>query len=254
MRTKTGIVMHRLVGFLLLIGFAGMAAGCAATTEPIGPVSDVPQLSPHLSNENGWWAVRFKMDRPGGDTRWEKDLLIAHRVIAPLILAYRNDIELWRFHRRSAGDATGHQFSFLFFASAETAGHIYRRVHADPLVEGLLSSQMVAAVLTDPLDQNRHPTVGGVSDPNWSTVMQDNWPYYIMGVSRMWLGMIDQIAREIGVEEETTDENLLAYYEKVNEGVTRIWQSESYHALLHHLNAIFGYEAMIFHEKSWKSF
>ena len=146
----------------------------------------------------------------------------------------------------SAGDAKGHQFSFLFFASAETAGHIYRRVYADPLVEQLLSSQMVASVLTDPLDRNRHPTVGGVSDPKWSAIMQDNWPYYIMGVSRMWLGMIDEIARKIGVEAETTAENLLAYYEKVNEEVTHVWQSESYHALLHHLNAIFGYEAMIF--------
>ncbi len=84
--------------------------------------------------------------------------------------------------------------------------------------------------------------------------MQDNWPYYIMGVSRMWLGMIDQVAREIGFEDVPTVENLLAYYEKVNERVTQVWQSESYHALLHHLNAIFGYEAMIFHEKSWKSF
>lgn len=254
MRTKTVITMHRLVWSLLLLGFAGLAAGCAATAEQAAPESGVAKLSPHLPDENRWWAVRFKMDRSGGDTRWEKDLLIAHRVIAPLILAYRDDIELWRFHRRSAGDATGHQFSFLFFASAETAGQIYRRVHADPLVEVLLSSQTVAAVLTDPLDQNRHPTVGGVSDPNWSAIMQDNWPYYIMGVSRMWLGMIDQIARSIGVEEETTGENLLAYYEKVNEEVTRVWQSESYHALLHHLNAIFGYEAMIFHEKSWKSF
>jgi hypothetical protein len=33
-----------------------------------------------------------------------------------------------------------------------------------------------------------------------------------------------------------------------------IWQNESQHALLHHLNAIFGYEAMILREQSWKSF
>jgi len=246
--------MARLGWFLLILGIAGMATGCAGIAKQPVPESGVAQLSPHLSDENGWWAVRFKMDRSGGHTRWEKDLLIAHRVIAPLIPGYRDEIQLWRFHRRSAGDATGHQFSFLFFASAETAEHIYRRVHADPLVEQLLSSQMVAAVLTDPLDRNRHPAVGGVSDPNWSAIMQDNWPYYIMGVSRMWLGMIDQIAREIGFEDEPTAENLLAYYEKVNERVTQVWQSGSYHALLHHLNAIFGYEVMIFHEKSWKSF
>jgi len=254
MRTKIFITMPALGWLVLLLGVAGMAAGCVATAKRAVPESGAEQFLPPLSDELGWRAVRFKMDRPGGDTRWEKDLLLAHRVIAPLILAYRDEIQLWRFHRRSAADTTGHQFSFLFFASAETAGHIYRRVHADPLVDRLLSSKMVVAVLTDSLDRNRHPTVGGVSDPSWSALMQDNWPYYIMGVSRMWLGMIDQIDRELGFEEAPTDENLLAHYEKVNEEVTRVWQSESYHALLHHLNAIFGYEAMIFHEKSWKSF
>ncbi|WP_319522101.1 hypothetical protein [uncultured Desulfosarcina sp.] len=165
MRIKIVIAIPWLGWFLLILGIAGMAAGCAGTANPPVPEPDVAQLSPHLSDENGWWAVRFKIDRPDGDTRWEKDLLIAHRVIAPLILEYRDDIELWRFHRRSAGDATGHQFSFLFFASAETAEHIYRCVHADPLVEQLLSSQLVAAVLTDPLDRNRHPHGRGRQRP-----------------------------------------------------------------------------------------
>jgi hypothetical protein len=33
-----------------------------------------------------------------------------------------------------------------------------------------------------------------------------------------------------------------------------IWQQEGYHALLHHLNAIYGYEALVYWEKRWKSF
>ncbi len=202
----------------------------------------------------GWWVVRFRMDRPENKTRWERDLLIAHRITAPLIRAYRADIELWRFHRRSAEDLKGHQFSFLFFASAETAERINRQITSDPLVEQLLSAGVVNRVLTDAVDHNDRQAVGDTSDPSWSAVMQSSWPFYIMGVSRMWLEMIDQVSKKIGLMDAPTFERLLNHYETVNDEVTHIWQNESYHALLHHLNAIFGYEAMIFHEKSWKAF
>jgi len=250
---KRVLVSHR-VTLILMLAIAAVAAGCASTAGPTGPASVSAQPPESLAGETGWWSVRFRMDRPSGNTRWEKDLLIAHRIIAPLILAYRDEIELWRFHRRSAADERGHQFSFLFFAPAETAANINHRVQADPLANQLLASRIVTAVLTDSVRQNARPAVGDTSDSNWSTVMQDAWPYYMMGVSRMWLEMIDRFAQETGFDDAPTAENLLAHYESVSEAVTRVWQSESQHALLHHLNAIFGYEAMIFHEKSWKTF
>jgi hypothetical protein len=49
------------------------------------------------------------MQRLDGQTRWENDLLIAHQIAAPLLKARRIEIDLWRFHRRSAEDNTGHQ-------------------------------------------------------------------------------------------------------------------------------------------------
>jgi len=253
-RKKSVLVSHR-VTLILMLAIATAAAGCASTAGQTGPPVSVPAQPPaSLAGEYGWWSVRFRMDRSSGKTRWEKDLLIAHRIFAPLILAYHDEIELWRFHRRSAEDEKGHQFSFLFYAPAETATHINRSVRADPLVDQLLASRLVAAVLTDSVRQNVRPAVGDTSDSNWSTVMQDAWPYYMMGVSRMWLEVIDRLAQETGFDDAPTAENLLAHYETVSGAVTRVWQSESQHALLHHLNAIFGYEAMIFHEKSWKTF
>ncbi|MEE4111987.1 MAG: hypothetical protein V2I40_04180 [Desulfobacteraceae bacterium] len=109
-------------------------------------------------------------------------------------------------------------------------------------------------VITDAVDQNDHPQVGDTSDPNWSPVMQKTWPYYIMGVSRMWLEMIDQISRENAMAADATVDELLKHYAQVNDAVNRIWQEEGYHALLHHLNAIYGYEALVYWEKRWKSF
>ena len=254
MNRKLHDTMHRLGGLLLIIGIFGMAVGCAATS--VTPIAD-PLASESLAaapRDHNWWAIRFAMEREQGVTRWEKDLLIAHRIIAPLIPVYRDEIALWRFHRRSAEDAKGHQFSFIFFASAQTAAHINRHIQANPMVEQLLASRTVVAVLTDSGDHRLRPEVGDTSDPRWSALMQANWPYFIMGVSRMWLGMIDQTSQEVGSGNPSNTEQLLAHYSRVNQKVTQIWQTESYHALLHHLNAIFGYEAMIFTEKSWKSF
>ena len=254
MSRKKRVLLSYRVPLILVFAIAMAAAGCASTAGQTGPAAVSARPPASLAGDYGWWSVRFRMDRSSGNTHWEKDLLIAHCIVGPLVLAYRDEIELWRFHRRSAADERGHQFSFLFFASAKTAAHINRSVWAAPLVDQLLESRLVAAVLTDSVHQNERPAVGDTSDPNWSKVMQDAWPHYIMGVSRMWLEMIDRFAQETGFDDAPTADNLLAHYETVSEAVTRVWQSESQHALMHHLNAIFGYEAMIFHEKSWKTF
>lgn len=228
--------------------------GCAGTSLPPASGPSLPDALAPVPDGYGWWSVRFRMDRPDEKTRWESDLLIAHRIVAPLIKVYRSDIDLWRFHRRSAEDIRGHQFSFLFFTSADTAHRIHQQVIADPVVGQLFSSGIIVEVLTDDVAHNDRRAVGDTSDANWSPVMQDNWPYFIMGASRMWLGMIDQVSRDIGIEDQATCEQLLDHYQNVNDRVTYTWQHESQHALLHHLNAIFGYQPMILKETRWKSF
>ena len=241
-------------GLSLFAVILWLTAGCTITSLQIRSNPPQPVTQAPASEDSGWWFVRFRMDRPAEETHWERDLLLAHRVAAPLIFAHGDVIDLWRFHRRSAEDETGHQFSYLFFASAETADKINRTIRSDPLVEQLLSEGVVREVLTDAVDHNDHPNVGDTSDPKWSPVMQDTWPHYIMGVSRMWLGMIDQVSREKGIADDAAVSELLEHYAQVNDEVTHLWQQEGYHALLHHLNAIYGYEALVYWEKRWKSF
>ncbi|BBO90873.1 hypothetical protein [Desulfosarcina ovata] len=239
---------------LLCVFILCSTIGCSArmlASPVVSPPSGPPQLQ---SAEEGWWAVRFRMDRPDNETRWEKDLLLAHRIVAPIIAEEEENIGLWRFHRRSNNDAASHQFSFIFYSTAVTADRIYRRVMDDALVTQLLHQGVVQRVVTDALDRNERPAVGDTSDPSWSPVMRNAWPHYIMGVSRMWLAMVDQVSRENGAPESTLETDLLAHYQRVNAEVTRIWQQEGYHALLHHLNAIYGYEPMVYWEKRWKSF
>jgi len=194
------------------------------------------------------------MPRTDGVTHWERDLLIAHRTLAPLIRMHADDIDLWRFHRRSGDDETGHQFSLLFYASAQTADAINRQVAADPLVEAMLADGILAEVLTDPTDRIDRPAVSDTSDASWSPVVQRTWPYYIMGVSRMWLAMIDEMSQAIVVPDNAGIQDLQDHYQAVNQRLTHIWQHEGQHAFLHHLNAIFGYEAMLLRETRWQSF
>ena len=198
------------------------------------------------------------MDRPDEQTQWPADLLIAHRIVNPLLTDFQADIDLWRFHRRSADDDTGHQFSFIFYARAEVADRINRAVAGDPLVARMRTTGLVRDVHYATVDRNQRPDLGDTSDPSWSPTMKDNWPHYIMGVSRMWLGMIDQISRQVSVDSGAIDHlpvaQQLAHYEKVDAQITLVWQQEGYHALLHHLNAIYGYGPMVYWEKRWKSF
>ncbi len=237
----------------LSVAVLWLTVGCAVSiSQP--PIIPVPLTEVAVPQAYGWWFVRFRMDRPTGETRWERDLLIAHRVAAPLIRTHEGEIDLWRFHRRAAEDETGHQFTFLFYTTAAVADSINQVIVENPLVVRMLADGVIQEVLTDAVDHNDRPNVGDSSDPKWSPVMQRTWPHYIMGVSRMWLAMIDHVSQEHGIADDPTLGQLLEHYELVNNEVTHIWQQEGYHALLHHLNAIYGYEALVYWEKRWKSF
>ena len=229
----------------------GLFSGCATMPRSM-PAPESQSASPAAGR--GWRAIRFRMDRTDEQTHWERDLLIAHRIIAPVLKAHAQDIPLWRFHRRSAEDNTGHQFSFLFYTPATTATLINDAVMADPLLKQMMTRQWVGEVLVDRVDESPRPNIEDTSDPNWSPVMQVAWPHYIMGVSRMWLEMIDRISEKVGLASEADMDQLIDHYATIDSEVSQIWRQEAYHALLHHLNAIYGYRPMIYWEKRTKTF
>jgi hypothetical protein len=67
-----------------------------------------------------------------------------------------------------------------------------------------------------------------------------------MGVSEMWLHMIQEIV-ELNPSEVKPQslQDYQAFYKKVEESITEAWKREGRHAYLHHLNAIFGYEPLM---------
>lgn len=187
-----------------------------------------------------WWYLRFRLTWPESEEPlWWPDLLLADRVIGPVLDAERNTISLWRFHRRAARDGAGRQFSFIFRATPSTAVRVNTRIVADPLVIRLREEMVLQRVSYDDPDHPQRLGIGDTSDENWSPEMQVAWPYFIMGVSRLWLELI----REIGKEEKWPKEPL-ARYAAIEKALTELWRDEGDHALLHHLSAVFGYQEL----------
>ena len=231
-------------------------AGCA-TTEKISPQPNIAvKTSQQLDRTNGWWYVRFKMAWPeGSEPAWYMDPLLADRVISPVLQQYSQNIVLWRFHRRAVRDHAGHQFSFIFYSSPETARSIYTSIAANSTLNQLTKHGMVINVSYDDTKTVAKPDIEDTSDSKWSPNLQKAWPYFIMGTSKTWLDLIELNVQQSSADSESLSiEDLKTFYIGVNNSIDALWQKEGSHAFLHHLNAIFGYVPVQFYESKLINF
>jgi hypothetical protein len=225
----------------LWMALALLLLGCAGTPPPVVEQPAAAPVEPVVDPETvGWWYVRFRLTWPEGEEAlWYPDLLLADRVIGPVLAAEGAAIPLWRFHRRAARDGAGRQFSFIFRATPATARRVNAQVAADPWVTRLQEEKIVQQVVFEDPDRNQRPGIGDTSDKNWSPEMQVVWPYFIMGVSRLWLGLIRELAHRHDWPEEP-----LARYAALEQALNAHWRVEGGHALLHHLSGVFGYQEL----------
>ena len=226
----------------LLTALTGCARWC-----PAGPGAPLPAFREAVQPEKGWWYVRFQIDWPleAEDPAWYTDVLLAHKVVSPVLDRHLGDISCWRFHRRAARDAGGHQFSFIFYCTPKTAAAVCAAIRSDPLLREMKNCGWITRDIYDDGTAVARPRLEDTSDRRWSVPLQRSWPLFIMGVSDMWLGLISEIVRSNPPSQElTTLEETREYYRAVNERVEETWRKECGHALLHHLNAIFGYEPL----------
>ena len=231
-----------ILSVFVLLAFTGCARWC-----PAGAGGAQTAFRQELPPDKGWWHVRFKIDWPSEteDPAWYTDVLLAHRVVAPVLDRHRGDIYCWRFHRRAAPDAGGHQFSFIFYSTRKTAAAVFGEIGADPLLQKMKSAGWIIRDGYDETLTVNRPRLEDTSDPRWSLPLQRSWPLFIMGASDMWLGLIAEIVRSNPPSRELASlDEMREYYRTVNERVEETWRKECGHALLHHLNAIFGYEPL----------
>lgn len=232
--------------------------GCTAAiqTGPPGPPVPSP-VQVAEDGEKGWWRVSFHMGWPEDQERpaWHMDLCLAHMVLAPLIGHYEASLVLYRFHRRAVRDREGHRFSFIFYATPETARQVFEDIEADKNVEAMIAYDKVIEVVFDETSGSKDLRVEDTSDPKWSPAVRKSWPYYIMGASRMWLHLIDEVTAEHPDASKPREwPEAEDFYRSVDKAVNELWQKEGRHAFLHHLNALFGYESLVVYEKRFMTF
>ena len=239
----------------LFIFFLFVLTGCSS----LGPVQtqEMRPVQPEiLDSGNGWWYARFRMNWPP-DTEpvWYPDLYIAHRIVLPVLKAHRNDIHLWRFHRRAARDGAGRQFSFIFYSTPRTARNVFQTLQSNLIADHMKNSGVIDDVVYDEPVELIRPDIEDTSDKNWPVSIQKAWPYYIMGVSQMWLELIVQIAdNKMKTNSFASIREMEMFYRQIDETMTNLWQKQGRHAFMHHLNALFGYKPLIYYEKRYLSF
>ena len=192
-------------------------------------------------SDTGWWYASFRINWPQDeDLSLDTDLLIAHRIISPVLNQYKKEILLWRFHRRAARDEAGHRFSFIFYSTAANARKIYAAINSSDVLKQLEAEGVILRVILDNTNTIARPGLESTSDPNWSLPLQKAWPYFIMGVSQTWLDLISQYAED-GRRKPLATAEMLAFYREIGQEVETAWRKEGGHTFLHHLNALFGY-------------
>jgi hypothetical protein len=237
--------------FFLLISITGCTSIGRVQKQEIKPIAPAA-----LPLGNGWWHVRFRMNwPPDTEAVWYMDLYLAHQVIMPLLKQHKNDIVLWRFHRRAARDRASRQFSFIFYSSPQAAQQIFSSIKTNPHVNNLKFAGVIDQVVYDNPAKILRPNIEDTSDKKWPVSVQKTWPYYIAGVSRMWLDLISEVANDKleGAPPSSLDE-IEAFYQQVSEIMADIWQKDGRHAFMHHLNALFGYVPLIYYDKRYLTF
>jgi hypothetical protein len=252
---RSGVRTRKCAYWLISLLIALAVSGCA-TIGKIKPIEPESIGQRPVNAEKGWWYARFHMVwPPDKDPAWYVDLILAHRVVSPVLDQYEKEIPLWRFHRRAGRDQAGHEFSFIFYASRETARKVYRGIESSRLLKELIAAHLVAGTVFDDTTGVLRSGLGDTSDRNWSPEIKRTWPFYIMGVSRTWLNLIDEISKETMKEKDLSNlEDLEEGYRKVNQVIEDKWRQEGGHAFLHHLNAIFGYEPLYIYERRLTNF
>lgn len=223
---------------LLLTGCAGIGG----TMPSAGKRDGLYPLNLKTAEES-WWYARYQLLWPPDEApAWHMDALIANEIVKPVLEKQREDIPLWRFHRRANRDAAGHQFSFIFYASPGTAQKVYDALRSSEIAAKFQYTGDILHTGFDDTKAPSKPALQDTSDPSWSKDLQKSWPWFIMGSSETWLALIGQAALEVGASSLSDTEEMKQCYIKVNERVTEQWREEAAHAFVHHLNALFGYE------------
>lgn len=200
---------------------------------------------PAVGENESWWICHFRIDWPAGAAPdWAVDMLLAHAVVKPVLDSFAEQLSYWRFHRRAVRDGIGHQLRFLFYTDPDTAQLVFASLQASPVLQQVRDRGLVTRIIMDDPATTVRQGIAATSDPQWSPTLQRHWPAYIMGVSLLWLGLIDD-AVAAQPSDPQAEEDPMTVYRAAEKQVAALWFKEGQHAFMHHLSAVFGYRELL---------
>lgn len=202
-------------------------------------------------NDVGWWVAKFNIfweeDRQAV-AQLHVDVFIAHKIIKPILSKHKRSIYLWQFHRRAARDyfdKVGHEFEFRFISSQKMAKIIFKEIGDSPILKRLKQNKIIKRYIPEKTQNIQRPKMQDTSDRNWPEEIQRAWPFFINGVCRAWLDLIEQITeRNIVPLKRPNIKKEVAGHISVAQELNALWGKHGKHAFLHHLNAVFGYQPL----------
>ena len=229
---------------------------CTQTIRPIPNQWLNTGGAPADSSTSYWWRYNIYLSWPQDQApAWNMDLLLADQLFAPVLQAHDAELALWRFHRRAGKDAAGHRFALIFYCQPELAAQLYAEIDARLALLTSIGLQGIDRIDKTALENPAETEIASTSDKTWSVEIQRSWPYFINGVSKAWLHLIQEIAAPKLNDIDIADfDTLLAHRAQVESQVNADWRLQGGHAYIHHLNAIFGYIDVIITERTLMRF
>jgi len=203
------------------------------------------------NSQKMWWDSVFKIDcsKPQ-DPHWHIDLSIAHKILLPVIQRHESNIEFWRFHRQVDSDQ-GPLFTFYFRSEFSVAKQIYTEIDQDKFLINLREDKHIERVVHQENEEEGKPNIEDnlpLEDPkntdNPPIELRKSWPFYMMGVSGMWVNLIERIytSDKFKDRELNSTQDILNVYREIDDIISDMWKKNGRHKLLHFLSAIFGYK------------
>jgi len=234
-----------------------LLAGCTPTTQ----VEPAPAYAPRAAlidpeqPDRFWWQLRFRLAWPEGEEAdFSRHLLIAEQLLLPVIVEHQEQLPLWRFHRRAGRDATGHQFSLIFFSDKSTAEKVHAEITSAPITQWLIDRQLLEETRFDQRSPQELGRLELTSDPSWPLEIQRSWPHFIMGTSQAWLMQVQELSAQNALVGEVEYPAMLLHYQDVDARLNAQWREFGQHAYLHHLNAVFGYQPLVIRSSEVRAF
>lgn len=179
------------------------------------------------------------------------DSIIHYILAAEVFSKYINKVELWRFSRYSYNFDDVIIMKFKFYCEKVIFDRIKPKILDDAIVKKLEKEGLIKIGIEKATESNKK--IGSDRDDNWPYLISESWPYFINGLSRMWLRMI-LVEKEKYLRENYINNNiremdlfkLFTVYKVIKENVVDNWIKWGSHAICHHANALFGYHPIRF--------